>query len=152
MEGAFKQSHCLAQGGNSCTPAQLSRALTHFGMKALMPCRFLWQLGAKGGKGVDREWLEMSVETFVFIFGAWSSVSPKGMDSSEEGWLGWEERPPPNSARVAVEGTLGKTKAYGNQKDANPAWSTVAPFLPLRLGRLTWPQYNEGQKELSWAQ
>lgn len=37
-------------------------------------------------------WLEMSVETFVFIFGAWSSVSPKGMDSSEEGWLGWEER------------------------------------------------------------
>lgn len=53
MEGARKQS--LAQGGKSCTPAQLSRALTHLGMKALMPCRFLWQLGAKGGKGEELE-------------------------------------------------------------------------------------------------
>lgn len=95
----------------------------------------------------------MSVETFVFIFGAWSSVSPKGMDSSEEGWLGWEERPCPHSARVAVEGTLGLTKACSSiQQDANPGWPTVAPFLPLRLGRLAWHLRNEGHKELSGAQ
>lgn len=38
------------------------------------------------------------------------------------------------------------------QQDANPGWPTVAPFLPLRLGRLAWHLCNEGHKELSWAQ
>lgn len=37
----------LGMKGNSCAPAQpLWGALTHFGMKAPMPCGFLWWLGA----------------------------------------------------------------------------------------------------------
>lgn len=34
-------------------------------------------------------WLEMSVETFVFIFGAWSSLSPKvWIHLKKVGWGG----------------------------------------------------------------
>lgn len=88
MECALKkQSHCLSQRGNSCTPAQLLRALTHFGMKALMPCGFLWWLGAKGGKSKQIEC------GWRFCFHFWSSVVylPKGMDWPEEGWWGGEK-------------------------------------------------------------
>lgn len=45
------------------------------------------------------------------------------------------------------------TKACSSiQTDAKPRWPTEAPFLPLRLGRLTCHLFSEGQKELSWAQ